>query len=132
MQVRGGGELLQVDESDIRCRGASQVEGSDLKWRAVIAGGGERSQVEGSDLRQRALRGERSQGGWERSQVEESDRRWRGAISGGGQQSQVEGKDRRWRGTTSASVGQAPGSAGLVTLPGRCRLCTDSFGPAPA
>jgi hypothetical protein len=51
----GEGELLQVEGSNCRWRGAiagggerSQVEGSDRRWRGVIAGGAEQQQVEGT------------------------------------------------------------------------------------
>ena len=55
----------------------SQVEGSDLRWRGALSGGGERSQVDG---------GERSQEG--------SGLTWMGAIAGAEERSQVGGSDR--------------------------------------
>ena len=49
------------------------TQGSCLRWRRAVSGGGERSQVGRSGLR------------------------WRGAVSGGGERSQVEGNGLRWR-----------------------------------
>ena len=57
------------------------MEGSGLRWRGAITGGGERSPVELSDQEgsDRVWRGAVSVGGVERSLVEV---RWRGAITG--------------------------------------------------
>ena len=93
------------------------MEGSDLKWRPVIAGGGERSQVEGSDLRQGALSGERSQ-------VDGSDLRLRGAIAGGGERL-------RWR-AIIASGGERSRVLCLGRAGPRERWPSDSAGPVPA
>jgi hypothetical protein len=65
------------------------VEGSDRRWRRVIAGEGERWQVEGSERRWRRAIADRG----ERPQVEASERRWRGAVASEGDRSQVAGCD---------------------------------------
>ena len=70
-----------------------QVEGSDLRLRRAIAGGGELSQVEGGD--------------WERSQVEGSVCRSRKEVSGGGERSQIEGSNHRWMGAIAAGGKQS-------------------------
>ena len=43
--IAGGGEWSQVEGSYHWWRGRSQVEGSGLRWRGAIAGGGERSRA---------------------------------------------------------------------------------------
>ena len=49
-RLAGGEERSQVERSDRRWKGSvDQVEGSGLRWRGAMAGGGERFQVEGSD-----------------------------------------------------------------------------------
>ena len=48
------------------------MEGSYLKWRAVIAGRGEQLQVKGRDLRQKGA----ISSGWGQSHVEERDQSW--------------------------------------------------------
>ena len=87
------------------------MEGSDVRWKRAISGGGEgilieeeRSQQEGRDRR----RGRASAAGRERLQEENSDLRRRGAIADEEERSQLEcsvnrtaitcgGSDSRWR-----------------------------------
>ena len=68
------------------------MEGSGLRWRRAIAGGGEQSQVEGP-----------VSGGGNRSPVEGSGlkSRWN-VVSGAGERSKVEGSGLRWRSAIAA------------------------------
>ena len=107
------------------------MEGSGLRWRVAILGGGERSQLEGSDRRREQCQVEGSDrcwgraegsdvGGGELSLVEGGGlRMWgviarreeqllvEGAVSGGGEQSLVEGSGLRWRGADAGGQGKS-------------------------